>query len=397
MTEQKAWQKGINIETLQAIEDFYEINHQRFSFSPFTEVNKPKIAAGLTDGSIRFAGEGADAVLYWFQKNAKVKTPVKCFDVTIATKLPGDLVITDIAYKDFKGLEKLQKILQDTRNQRVFISIWEEDTSLKQILVDNGFTKICSQYKSTAEIIGVYVSPKVLDLNPIDGSSSVEEIPAYEIASLVEVRPPGTFKQYTDRILEKVQALDFANHYSNYNKGKTWSALSIRGYSDDVTFIEKPAEVMKSKKWEEKYKDKEFVLQNTELHKLLQPELAQIIVEAFGKGFTFDRIRLMKLAPGGGELLRHSDLQDPDVGTADGKTMRFHIPIVTNFNVDFSCWDWNGVKQTRNFKEGCLFYLDQRKPHTVVNNGQTERIHLVFDVIANEHTRKLVADAYQTT
>jgi len=71
--------------------------------------------------------------------------------------------------------------------------------------------------------------------------------------------------------------------------------------------------------------------------------------------------------------------------------MRFHIPIITNDSVAFSAWNYYGVKLTKFFKQGDFFYLDQRKPHTVINNGDTNRIHLVFDVIANEQSRKLIS------
>mgnify|MGYP003306674190 CR=1 FL=1 len=61
------------------------------------------------------------------------------------------------------------------------------------------------------------------------------------------------------------KSLEFTNHYSNYNKEKAWSAISLRGYSPDWRFITKPVEM--NKKWQEEHKDEKFELQDTELRK----------------------------------------------------------------------------------------------------------------------------------
>jgi len=41
-------------------------------------------------------------------------------------------------------------------------------------------------------------------------------------------------------------------------------------------------------------------------------------------------------------------------------------------------------------KEGELWYLDIRKPHMAVNNGDETRIHLVVDIEANDECRRLL-------
>ena len=82
---------------------------------------------------------------------------------------------------------------------------------------------------------------------------------------------------------------------------------------------------------------------------------------------NIERVRFMSLA-GSGELQRHTDQVDPHLGVADGKIMRLHIPIITNPNMEFTSWDMYGRKHTVNMKEGELWYLDIRKPHTAINN-----------------------------
>jgi len=104
------------------------------------------------------------------------------------------------------------------------------------------------------------------------------------------------------------------------------------------------------------------------------------------------RIRLMQLAPGGGELERHTDQTDKDSGVEDGKLMRFHFPIVTNPQVMFTSWDMHGVAHIVNMRAGEMWYLDTRKPHRAVNGGDTARVHLVVDVEANAAVRDLVRD-----
>lgn len=391
----KAWQNGVELDTLKEYVAFYDKHHNQLSFSPFVQVNKRTVADMIGKNNLIAVVDNDNNLNFSYSmKTFKAKSAIKSFGIPVAHKLKDDVEISKINYlkDDEQSVAHLTALLNTYANSpiRVWLYIFEEDTFLKELAVEKGFHKVTSQYKSTAEIIGVYCN-----------HAQEDKVPEYDKTTLIRVDYNRT-DEFDDALAHFQVKLDdlqhnFANHYSNYNKGNTWSALSLRGYSDDVSFIEKPEEVMKSKKWADKYKDKEFKLQNTELWDYFKEELQTFIIACFNNpvssaiDVTFDRVRLMQLEPGGGELLRHSDLQDPDVGTADGKTMRFHIPIFTNDRVDFSAWDWNGDKQTENFKEGELFYLDQRKPHTVVNNGDTNRIHLVFDVIANEHARGLIS------
>ena len=98
----------------------------------------------------------------------------------------------------------------------------------------------------------------------------------------------------------------------------------------------------------------------------------------------------MSLEPGGGELFRHTDQTDPCWGTVDGKMMRFHIPLQTNDKVVFNSWNNEGKQDIFNMNKGECWFLDTRRPHTAVNNGDDIRIHLVVDVFANDKIRRLV-------
>ena len=98
----------------------------------------------------------------------------------------------------------------------------------------------------------------------------------------------------------------------------------------------------------------------------------------------------MNLSSQIGELSRHTDLVDKDLGVEDGKLMRFHFPIKTNRNVMFSCWGEGNKETRRHMKVGACYYLDIRKPHSAVNMGNEVRTHLVIDCVSNEKIRNLI-------
>jgi len=91
-------------------------------------------------------------------------------------------------------------------------------------------------------------------------------------------------------------------------------------------------------------------------------------------------VRLMKLSAGS-EIKRH---QDYDL---DESEVRIHIPIFTNEKVTFLLNDVE-VKM----KEGECWYLRLSDPHQVKNEGETDRIHLVLDLVLNDWLRDFLKD-----
>ena len=59
----------------------------------------------------------------------------------------------------------------------------------------------------------------------------------------------------------------------------------------------------------------------------------------------------MRLEKNQGELVRHTDQTDKEVGVEIGDIMRLHIPIKTNKDVIFNVWDTNNVKLEKNMDE----------------------------------------------
>ena len=46
-------------------------------------------------------------------------------------------------------------------------------------------------------------------------------------------------------------------------------------------------------------------------------------------------------------------------------------------------------------EEGSCWYLDIRKPHMAINNGNDWRTHLVVDVVANDQVRSMLSPDYE--
>ncbi len=86
-----------------------------------------------------------------------------------------------------------------------------------------------------------------------------------------------------------------------------------------------------------------------------------------------ETIRLMNIPPDG-IINTHIDHES---GYEDG-FFRIHIPILTNNKVHFILNDHIIIMQS-----GAAWYANINLPHSVVNNGQTNRVHLVIDCIRN--------------
>ena len=384
----KDWQKGIELEDLLIQEKIWEGYNER-CLSPFLEMKKNKIA-GAIDADNYVCGH------QWAIQSRilKVKSKINmysAYDIPIATVQKGDRIVDKIACNQPDMIvETMRKYNEDT-----FLFINEEHDIDRFVASWAGFKKIGIKINTFGDIQGVYFKDRV------KGAFGEREFPEQKMMLPEEklvLRKANfhpvpwvdgeslRFGWMCEAIKERLEIMDyeFTNHYSNYNKGKSWSAISLRGYTPDWTFITKPAEM--SKKWKEENKDVEFKLQDTDIRKMF-PEVEDLLKLLPGKPH---RIRFMNLAPGGGELQRHTDQVDPDAGVNDYKLMRFHFPIVTNENVTFSQWNYEAERVSCHMDVGECWYLDVRKPHQAINGGAEMRTHLVVDIEANEKVRALI-------
>lgn len=91
------------------------------------------------------------------------------------------------------------------------------------------------------------------------------------------------------------------------------------------------------------------------------------------KGYVV-RALLVKLKANS-NILPHTD----NIKTLD-KNNRFHIPIITNKKVLFTVGD-----EIKNLKEGEVWEINNgQKQHSVINNSNEDRIHLIIDWKRNE-------------
>ena len=368
------WQNGILIEVLKEKAAMFK-DHNEFSVSPFSEMNPRAIAYCEERGWLEYSG---DAII--FKKLVTTKRKITCDGfIPIGEKQKGDVFVDAISGPKDTLIEMLNKI-----KAPCWLVIFEENKNHKKVATEANFDYVGSKISSFAEIYGYYFRSGIGELFPRDHPKVSE----YEKLGLTRLKLEKTYPVETAiaSIKDKLETLpEFTNHYSNYNAKGSWSALALRGYKSSPKFIEKPKEM--NKVWKDTHIGWEnYRMRNTRLRRKF-PEIGTLMKLLPGKKH---RIRLMKLKSGGGELRRHTDLVDPDQGLSDGKLARIHLPVVTNEKVFFENWDWQGNHEPVNMKVGEAWYLDVRKPHRAVNDGDTERIHIVVDVVSNQQLRNLI-------
>jgi hypothetical protein len=374
----KDWQKGIELDELLKLEKTWERYNER-CLSPFLEMKKNKIAAAIDIDQYQYGYEWAIQ-----SRVLKVKSKINmysAYDIPIATIEKGDRVIDRIAFNQPEDIVRELKLYDED----TFLYLNEEHYCDRFVAKQAGYRKLGIKINTFGDIQGVYFKDQPSFLGDMREFPEQNMMLPVEKLVLTKTNIPDV-SNICDIIKQRLEVMDyeFTNHYSNYNKGKSWSAISLRGYSPEWSFITKPAEM--NKKWKAENKDTEFRLQDTELRKMF-PEVEDLVRWLPGKPH---RIRFMNLSPGGGELQRHTDQVDPDAGVNDYKLMRFHFPIVTNENVIFNQWDWDAKPVEVHMQVGECWYIDVRKPHQAINDGTDMRTHLVIDVEANNEVRALI-------
>ena len=80
------------------------------------------------------------------------------------------------------------------------------------------------------------------------------------------------------------------------------------------------------------------------------------------------------------KLLANKDVSEhTDRGEYLSAVRRFHIPVITNDLVSYTV---NG--ETINMKEGECWEINNLKPHSVLNDSDIDRVHLLIDIFPRE-------------
>ena len=165
-----------------------------------------------------------------------------------------------------------------------------------------------------------------------------------------------------------------------YKNNNIWTALSLHGYGPNPSDIYKPGFV----------KSDINIGSKLEWTSLANEPVMSPIREIISRlPCQFERIRFMKLAAGK-SLRKHNDNIDPDI--ENKKIVRIHVPIRTNSEVVFTMYDNDEDEKGEwlNLKVGHFYYLDVTKPHSVSNNSNEDRYHLVVDCYVNEELKAIL-------
>ena len=166
--------------------------------------------------------------------------------------------------------------------------------------------------------------------------------------------------------LEVCKNYNFTSHFNKNDYSGDWSSIALRSQNGKMDNI------FALPQGDGNYK-------NTEL--LQKCGYFEEIINSFQ--CEKESIRLLNLKPGG-VIKEHTDY---NLGYEDG-IFRIHIPITTNENVHFFI-DSKEVKML----PGECWYGNFNLPHSVRNDGKTDRIHLVMDCLRNEWSDSLFLES----
>ena len=370
----QSWQLGYDLELLKRLKRVMTSEYKPYVFGAFGIPNERDIATALSKAQVLKTKENDTLAIY---QTYTSKSQITDFTQNSVDILKGWVFIKHLAGSQ---KEKLLSFLIDNIKGPLLIEIFDEDASAKMLVKNMGFQYVTTKISASSDLKGIYC-------RNVEITYQLPEAEKINIKMLKdEFLTAPMMKAVRDELKKFNQ---WANHYSSYNKRQSWSAFALRGYDpSDPDFIIKPAEMSKKYKGEnpDRMKAKS---QWTEISKMF-PKTLEIINGGFF-GAIPDRVRFMKLTKGNGELSRHADITDREAGVMPNKVVRLHIPIYTNNGVIFQSWSHEGKKSLVNMKEGSLWYIDVRKPHTAVNNGDQDRVHLVMDFYSNKELTSFIA------
>jgi hypothetical protein len=184
------------------------------------------------------------------------------------------------------------------------------------------------------------------------------------------------YKNSLDEVVNYLNNLSYSVVKTKYNAKGNWDAISIRGYSDDISNILKPG-VLESNVEEQP-------LRWTHLYE--QAELLPLKEILLHIPAEFERVRVMRLKAGT-RISKHTDKVDKAI--KNGDIIRLHVPLKTSSKVTMTLWE-NKDAQVYNLETGKYYYTDVSKPHAVHKKADFDRLHLVIDCFNNPKLKNLL-------
>ena len=260
-----------------------------------------------------------------------------------------------------------------------YVRAWAEDACMRGALELAGFRLEAANVSAQGDLVQFWAEP-----DPFGGACW--RLPPAELAGL---GPIMAWPQEAQRAIQSELAAwggAWEQHYSVYNLRRSWSGFALIGFDPDPAFIEKPAEMSlgwkaKNAGWERREP------RATHAAGAFPKTLA--LLRSAGL-WPCERARFLRLAAGGA-LARHADTTNRSAGAMPGRYARLHIPIETNLGARMTSWGLDGRPNQQHMAPGRVWYLDQRKPHAAENQGASDRIHLVLDVLISQELSASIA------
>lgn len=391
MPDDPSWALGYPLDQLRDLAAIYRRHESAYILGAFGATREVQIAELLAAGELLVAPGGGALAAATIRNHRQA---VRDFTGEIrAWQQPGDLILSRLAGS---GHDLADLILGLESERHIWIESWAEHPASQELALILGARRIATKVRASSELIGLWL------IGEADGRLA-EPLAVVDYATLVQLPieiEPRVLQAARDEIERVVPS--WADHYSSYNAHHAWSAVALQGYRDPASDqppelqIEKPAEMARA--WQRQHSGWEsWPLLATPLAARLPATMALLEVLRWEGRIEIEpqRVRLMRLAPGGGELTRHADITDREAGTADGHVARIHIPIETNPGVVFRQWRLDGAWIEAHMALRSAWYLDTRKPHRAGNHGAEPRVHLVSDLYSGPRLRELIEQGEQ--
>jgi len=384
--EQPAWAKGYSVDDLKRVTGVFRDHDMGMVHGGFGRYSETDLVADLEAGRIVWGpDEGGRPLWAIVGRSLPRRQGIKDFTGAARLRLePATGLVARVAWqghaRDQGWLAVAATLAGATRERPLALELWQEHPGERLLAEALELELAAVKIHASSEMRGIWTTP---GLSP----GPYPQHQAVGLARLAVLVSSTTLAQ----VIEQIPGEGFQQHYSSYNARGSWTALSLRGFYDEPERIEKPAEM--NRKWKREHEDDlAREVRDTPLRAQMPAVEALLALLPYE---SLERVRLMALAPGGGELERHADITDAAAGAEPGSIVRLHVPLVTNDDCRFASWDLDGVRREGGMKRGGVYYLDVRKPHTAVNEGETPRIHLVADVVANGETISALAGAHE--